>query len=174
SDLDSADLAAQLAKPIKLSLLHDTLLEIFFAIRKRRGSRTDVPRPGDPLPGDTRPLSILLTEDNLVNQMVTRRLLELLGYQADVAANGLEAIEAVRRQSYDVVLMDIQMPEMDGIDATRHIVRQEPESRPQIIAMTASALPSDRERCLQAGMDDYIVKPVSLEDLHAALERLNL
>ncbi len=173
ADVDTSQFAAQLSKPLKLSQLHDTLLEIFFAIRKREGARTSVPQPGDPLPGDTRPLSILLAEDNLVNQMVTRRLLELLGYEADIAANGLEAIEAVERQTYDVVLMDIQMPEMDGLDATRHIVQESAESRPQIIAMTASALPSDRERCLQAGMDDYIVKPVSLEDLHAALERLS-
>jgi CheY-like chemotaxis protein len=98
--------------------------------------------------------------------------LERLGYRADVAANGLEALDALHRQPYDVVLMDMQMPEMDGLEATRQIWQiWQPAQRPRIIAMTANAMQSDRELCLDTGMDDYVSKPVRLEDLIAALER---
>ncbi len=116
-------------------------------------------------------LSILLAEDNLVNQIVTQRMLNKLGYRSDVAANGSEVLQALERQQYDVVLMDVQMPEMDGLEAT-HVIRQRwaDGRQPMIIAMTASALRGDREACLAAGMDDYISKPVKIEMLRSALE----
>jgi CheY-like chemotaxis protein len=95
-----------------------------------------------------------------------------MGYRADVAANGLEAVEAVERQPYDLVLMDVQMPEMDGFEASREITRRWPgDRRPRIVAMTANALQGDRELCLAAGMDDYVSKPIRVEELVAALER---
>ena len=117
-------------------------------------------------------LRILLAEDNAMNQKVATRLLEQLGYRADVASNGREAIEALERQPYDVVLMDVQMPELDGLDATRQICERWPEeTRPHIIAMTANALPEDREACFAAGMNDYVAKPIRAEELVAALKR---
>jgi CheY-like chemotaxis protein/HPt (histidine-containing phosphotransfer) domain-containing protein len=118
------------------------------------------------------PLRILLAEDNVVNQKVALRLLGQMGYRADVAANGLEAVEAVERQTYDLVLMDVQMPELDGFEASREINRRWPgERRPRIVAMTANAMQGDRELCEAAGMDDYVAKPIRVEELVAALER---
>jgi len=111
-------------------------------------------------------LRILLAEDNIVNQKVTLRMLSKLGFRADVAANGLEVLEALERQAYDIVLMDVLMPEMDGLETTKAIrQRWSKEKGPKIIAMTASALKGDREMCLNAGMDDYVSKPVRIENL---------
>jgi PAS domain S-box-containing protein len=115
-------------------------------------------------------LSILLAEDNLVNQMVTQRMLNKLGCRADIASNGIEVLRALERQSYDIVIMDVLMPEMDGLEATREIRLRWPKSGPKIIAMTASVLKGDRETCLAAGMDDYISKPTKLVELKSALE----
>src|SRR6185312_1645476 len=96
-----------------------------------------------------------------------------MGFHADVASNGLEALAALERESYDVVLMDVQMPELDGLDATRRICERWPQgSRPHIIAMTANALPEDREACFAAGMNDYVAKPIHAEELVAALKRV--
>jgi CheY-like chemotaxis protein len=96
-----------------------------------------------------------------------------MGYRTDVAANGLEAIDALERQRYDIVLMDVQMPEMDGLEASRQINKQwSRDQRPQIVAMTANAMQGDREQCIAAGMDDYITKPIRVEELTAALERV--
>jgi CheY-like chemotaxis protein len=127
--------------------------------------------------GKTHPLRILLAEDNAVNQKVAVRLLERLGYRADVASNGLEAIESLERQGYDVVLMDVQMPEMDGLEATRKIrdlasLKDLPSLKAiRIIAMTANATEEDRRIALEAGMDDYVSKPVRLEELVEALRK---
>ena len=162
--------AAVLSKPLKLSLLYDRLLEIF-------GEAPDVARAAaaEPSPesgAPTGPLRILVAEDNAVNQKVAVRLLERLGYQADVSANGHEALDRLDRAPYDVVLMDVQMPGMDGLEASRAIcTRWPPRERPRIIAMTAEAMEGDRERCLAAGMDDYLVKPVRLDELARALSR---
>jgi CheY-like chemotaxis protein len=125
------------------------------------------------------PLRILLVEDNVVNQKVASRFLEQMGYRRDLAANGFEALEALDRQPYDVVLMDVQMPEMDGLEAARAIRRRFPdEYRPQIIALTASALEEDRKDCLASGMNDYLSKPLNSlameEKLSAAAARLKL
>lgn len=114
-------------------------------------------------------LSILLAEDNVVNQIVTMKMLNRLGYSADVAANGIEALKALEQKKYDVVLMDVQMPEMDGLEASREIRRRWPEGGPMIIAVTASALKGDQEMCLAAGMDGYIVKPTRIEAIGEAL-----
>ena len=120
--------------------------------------------------GQRLPLKILLAEDNAVNQKLALRMLERMGYRADVAASGLEVLQALQRQPYDLVLMDMQMPEMDGLEATRQIVKEWKEARPRIIAMTANAMQEDREACLAAGMDDYISKPVQVADLQNAIE----
>jgi CheY-like chemotaxis protein len=122
------------------------------------------------------PLRILVAEDNVINQQVALSFLERLGYRADVAANGLEACLSLQRQSYDVVLMDVQMPEMDGLEATRRIRQFSPlelaaEAQPRIIAMTANAMREDYDVCLAAGMDDYVSKPVQVEELVRALNK---
>ena len=124
-------------------------------------------------PDRTRQLSrVLIVEDNAANLKVTVRMVERLGYRADVAANGAEAVSILERVQYDALLMDCQMPEMDGYEATRLIRAAESTGRHvPIIAMTAAALAGDRERCLAAGMDDYISKPVKLHVVAALLER---
>ena len=132
------------------------------------------PRPGsldlDPEQASRHPLRILLAEDNVVNQKLALRLLSQMGYQADVAANGAEAVEAVERQPYDLVLMDVQMPEMDGLEATRVIIEKVPlERRPWIVAMTANAMDGDREACLEVGMKGYISKPIRVDELVGAV-----
>ena len=118
------------------------------------------------------PLKVLLAEDNLVNQKVALHLLERIGCQADAVSNGLEVLEALRQQRYDVVLMDMYMPEMDGITAAKQICREmHPTIRPRIIAITASTLESDRHDCIQAGMDDYLSKPLRLQELTQVLNQ---
>jgi len=130
-------------------------------------------RPAPALDADMaarHPLRILLAEDNVVNQKLALRLLQQMGYRADLASNGLEAIECLARQRYDVVLMDVQMPEMDGLEASRRIVERWPNGgRPRIVAMTANAMQGDREQCLAAGMDDYLTKPIRVERLIESL-----
>ena len=118
-----------------------------------------------PLP----PLKILVVEDNPVNRKLAVLMLERMGYIADVAANGLEAVKAVARECYDVVLMDGQMPELDGFEATRQIRELQIECQPRIVALTAHAMHGDRERCLEAGMDDYLAKPIQLDQLRRVL-----
>jgi CheY-like chemotaxis protein/HPt (histidine-containing phosphotransfer) domain-containing protein len=118
------------------------------------------------------PLRLLLADDNPINQKVGLSVLNKLGYRADIANNGLEVLQALEQKAYDILFLDVQMPEMDGLEAARQICQRWPaEKRPRIIAMTGNALMGDREKCLQAGMDDYISKPVRIGDLQAALER---
>ena len=124
-----------------------------------------------PMYGLPHPLRILLAEDNEVNQKVILKMLDKIGYQADVAVNGLEVLQALERQPYDLILMDVQMPEMDGLVTSKKI-RAHWSNGPKIIAMTAYALEGDREKCLDAGMDDYISKPVRLEELQSRLNQI--
>ena len=163
--------AASLGKPLHQSQLFDTLVTLLSA------ERTSAPSPSVAKPridagmAERHPLRILLAEDNVVNQKLALRMLQQMGYRADVAGNGIEAVECCARQPYDVVLMDVQMPEMDGLEASRRIVARWPEagSRPRIVAMTANAMQGDREECLAAGMDDYVTKPIRVEALVQAL-----
>ncbi|MCP4544543.1 MAG: GAF domain-containing protein [Chloroflexi bacterium] len=160
-----------LVKPIKSLQLYNVLEEILVGKEQQMQPRDVASKPRfDPEMAKRSPLRILLVEDNAVNQKLALRLLERMGYRADMAGNGLEALEALRRQTYDVALMDVQMPEMDGLEATRTICREWPrQQRPRIIAMTANAMKEDRDICLAAGMDDYISKPIQVEELVNAL-----
>ena len=172
-DMQGVDIVVFMHKPIKLSQLYNALISLF----------VEHPQPHMPQSEPTEwqfdaglaqrlPLRILLAEDNMVNQKLALRLLERMGYRADVAANGLEVLEALQRQSYDVILMDVQMPEMDGLEASRAIHEGwTAEQRPHIVAMTANAMQGDREECLDAGMDDYLTKPIQIKALQAVLER---
>ena len=117
-----------------------------------------------------KPLRILLAEDNAVNQKVALQMLKKIGYTADIATNGKEVLSALERQPYDIILMDVQMPEMDGIEAAKRI-RERWHYGPKIIAITAYALEGDREKCLEAGMDDYMSKPVTFSELQAVMEK---
>jgi CheY-like chemotaxis protein len=161
---------ASLTKPVKPSYLFEVLAGLF-------SSRKEVhrPRPGNELDrelGKRLPMRILIAEDNAINQKLLLTLLSRMGYRADVASNGSEALAAVKRQAYDMVLMDVQMPEMDGLEATRQVRIQLPgDQQPRIIALTANAMLEDREACMSAGMDDYLAKPIQFEELHGVLIR---
>ena len=164
---------AWLAKPIRQSALFDTLVGLFARDAAPRVGREAVKPQIDAGQAERHPLRILLAEDNVVNQKLAMRLLQQMGYRADLASNGLEAVESVGRQAYDVVLMDVQMPEMDGLEASRRITSRWPQGeRPRIIAMTANAMQGDREMCLDAGMDDYLTKPIRVERLVEALNQV--
>src|SRR5204863_2994019 len=162
---------------VRQSQLFDCLANVVGAATAKRGND---PRPSQLLTKhtlkETKMISnklLLLAEDNIVNQKVALRQLQRLGFRADAVANGREAVEALERIAYDVILMDCQMPEMDGYEATREIRRREGEAKHTIIvAMTANSLQGDRQKCLEAGMDDYISKPVKSEDLAKVLQRV--
>ena len=171
-NVQRTDFAAVLTKPVKQSQLLDAMLRIFHqsptaAIPARHRSQFSR------ISSEPQSLRVLLAEDNIVNQKVATRILQRLGYRADVAANGFEVIQALERQPYDVVLMDIHMPELDGLEATRRI-RESALTlhQPYIIAMTADVVHGYREICIAAGMNDYVSKPVRLEELVAALGRV--
>lgn len=156
-------------KPVKPGPLYNAVLEALSEHTPRPASKSST-TISVPLV-ERIPLRILLAEDYVINQQVASMMLERLGYRCDIVPNGVEALVALRRHSYDVVLMDVQMPIMDGFETTRIIWREwEPHERPFIIAMTASAMPGDRERCLDAGMDHYVAKPVRVDELRLALE----
>ena len=164
--------AAYLAKPVHQSHLFDTLVGLLahaVAPKEIKAAKSKT----DPEMAARHPLRILLAEDNVVNQKLALRILTQMGYRADLAANGVEAVESVVRQTYDVVLMDVQMPEMDGLEASRKInALWRSNERPRIIAMTANAMQGDRDMCLAAGMDDYLTKPIRVERLVEALNQV--
>jgi CheY-like chemotaxis protein/HPt (histidine-containing phosphotransfer) domain-containing protein len=165
------EFAASLTRPIKPSQLYDTLMNVFGATPAGVQAAPSRDGPVERL-AEHVPLRILVAEDNLVNQQLALLVLKKLGYRAEVVANGLEALQALDREPYDVVLMDVQMPTMDGLEATRRIHQRWPEAgRPHVIAATASAMQEEREACLAAGMDDYLSKPIRVEELAAALRR---
>ncbi len=162
---------AYLAKPLRQSQLFDTLVGLVAhdAVARPQVEKAATPKL-DPGMAARHPLRILLAEDNVVNQKLALRLLQQMGYRADLASNGIEAVESVERQAYDVVLMDVQMPELDGLDATRRIRKLGPaHDGLRIVAMTANAMQGDREMCMEAGMDDYLTKPIRVERLVEAL-----
>ena len=162
--------SAYLTKPVKSGHLHDCLAMIV-------GSAT-APQPAQPIitrhmieEGKARKLRVLVAEDNVVNQLVAMKILEKIGIRADCVANGQEVLNQLNTTQYDIILMDCQMPEMDGFDATAAIRRKEKDTRhTTIIAMTANAMKGDKEECIAAGMDDYIAKPINPKELSAAIE----
>jgi CheY-like chemotaxis protein len=173
--LASVAFASCLTKPIKPTQLHEVLLRVVSGAKP--AVRKAAPTKLDPALAARLPLRVLLCDDNLINQKVALRLLQQMGYKADVANNGVECLAAIEKNPYDVVFMDVQMPEMDGIEATRHIRERQKKAEGNfkdhivIIAMTANAMQGDREKCITAGMDDYLPKPVRPEEIRKTLER---
>jgi len=164
-----AGFETSLTKPVKQSALFDAIVNAVAG--RQRIKRFEHPQPSAP-PSLRLDVRVLVAEDNPVNQKLAIRQLKKLGIEADPVSNGVEALEALERIPYDLVLMDCQMPEMDGFEATRQIrAREGHQKHTPVIALTANALQGDRERCLDAGMDDYLAKPVSENDLAHALER---
>jgi signal transduction histidine kinase/ligand-binding sensor domain-containing protein/DNA-binding response OmpR family regulator len=161
---------AILSKPAKYHQLHHHIVELLKNIEKQEAN---VPAEHNQLPANlakTYPMDILVAEDNAINQKLAIHILQKMGYEPKVAGNGHEVLEAVAHHHYHLIFMDVQMPEMDGLEATRFI-RQHVSPQPIIIAMTANAMTEDREACLQAGMNDYLSKPIKLAELVAALEK---
>jgi len=164
-------LSAWLTKPVKKDGLFDVLTRSL-APEEASSSVQPVTMLFDATMAQTLPLRILLAEDNLVNQKVIQQFLKRLGYRIDIVASGLEVLEALERSPYDVILMDVQMPEMGGLEATRKIISTyTTDERPYITAITANATEKDRQQCLDAGMDDYLSKPVRFDELVEALRR---
>jgi two-component system, sensor histidine kinase and response regulator len=167
-----AGIAAYLIKPVKETRLFDTLVSVLRGSTQSR--RLQLGARGDAT-GTRLSVRVLVAEDNVVNQKVALRQLQKLGYAADAVANGLEVIQAIKQIPYDIILMDCQMPELDGYETTRLIRSEEHKNNKgrtfHIIAMTANALAGDREECIRCGMDDYISKPVRMEELDDAIER---
>jgi PAS domain S-box-containing protein len=162
--------ASIVTKPIKPSALFDSLLTAMGGDSIKL--KASVPESRfDATLGERLPLRILLAEDNVVNQKVAIQILKRFGYRTDVVGNGQEAIDALRRQHYDLILMDVHMPEMDGLEATRRICADWPaERKPRIVAMTANVLPEDVQECFTAGMEAFITKPISIAELKMLLE----
>jgi two-component system, sensor histidine kinase and response regulator len=183
AELQKFGIDSCLIKPVKQSCLFDCLIHILNRATVRpnppenAASRSAEIRLG--IPAMLGKIRILLAEDNIVNKTVALAQLQKLGYKAKAVANGLEVVEALEQVSYDVILMDCQMPELDGYETTRAIRKREQASDGSctwkapihIIAMTAHALEGDREKCLAAGLDDYVTKPVRIPDLKAVLEK---
>jgi signal transduction histidine kinase/DNA-binding response OmpR family regulator/HPt (histidine-containing phosphotransfer) domain-containing protein len=164
--------SAVLMKPVRASQLYDALIGILSGESAPHAvQQAPLKTEFDPEMGKRLPLRILLAEDNATNQKLALLTLERLGYRADVAANGLEVLAALERQPYDVILMDMQMPEMDGLEATRQVRQQWSESGPRIIAMTANVTKEDQQACLDAGMNDYLAKPIRVHELVFALNK---
>jgi len=171
--------ASCLTKPVKPVQLHEVLVRVISGTKAIPVRKPITSQKLDPKLAERMPLRMLLADDNVINQKVAMRLLQQMGYRPDVASNGVEAITALDRQTYDIVFMDVMMPEMDGLETTKVIrERQKNKSRYPtykssliIVAMTASAMQGDRERCLAAGMDDYLAKPVRPEDVRKVIER---
>jgi len=163
-------------KPIHPERLRAALSRLL-SVTRRASVAPTLPAPRAQATAASSPIAVLIVEDNPVNQKVTTLQLRNLGYAADLAVNGREAIEALRRKPYALILMDAQMPELDGISATRLIRAAQAAGEPgfppglRIVAMTANAMPGDRERCLEAGMDDYLAKPVRPDALREMLAR---
>ncbi|MEX1095176.1 MAG: response regulator [Planctomycetales bacterium] len=170
--LERLEIDAYLEKPVSQSDLLDTIMTVLEPRETR--ARWAAAIAGAPAAPSGRACRILLAEDTPANQKVARAVLQKLGHEVDVAANGREAIDLFGRDDYDLVLMDVQMPAIDGLQATRIIrgIEREPGRRTPIVAMTAHALPGDRERCLEAGMDAYVTKPIDIEDVDALIRRL--
>ncbi len=178
-DFANAGFASCLTKPLKPTQLFEALVRIFSGAAKPGGKPATGPAKLDPGLGTRLPLRVLVCDDNAINLKVAVRLLQQMGYRPDVAADGREALAQLDRQAYDLIFMDVMMPEMDGLEATREI-RQRQKDLAQfpnyktpivIVAMTASAMQGDREKCLAAGMDDYLAKPVRPEDVRSVIER---
>ncbi len=177
-DFTRAEFASCLSKPIKPVQLQETLVRVLSGVKPAPVTAPASTRL-DPKLASRLPLRVLLCDDNVINQKVALRLLQQMGYRADQAVNGVQALAALDRQPYDLIFMDVMMPEMDGLEATAAIRQRQkqPEQFPTyktptiIVAMTASAMPGDREKCLAAGMDDYLAKPVRLEDIRTIIER---
>jgi light-regulated signal transduction histidine kinase (bacteriophytochrome)/DNA-binding response OmpR family regulator len=168
---DTGEFILRLIKPVKQADLYtavSTALGTAGALTKPARRKSDA----DSTLATQHPMRILVVEDNPINQTVATRMLQKFGYQSDLAATGLEAVAAVENQRYDLLFMDLQMPGMDGFEATRRIcARLGPVERPFIVAMTANAMKEDRDRCLAAGMDDYVSKPIRAGDIKAVLEQ---
>ena len=176
-DVASVAFASCLTKPIKPAQLHEVLLRVISGA-KPAAPKAPVTATLDPTLASRLPLRVLLCDDNAVNQKVAFRLLQQMGYKANLAANGVEALAALDKQPYDLIFMDVMMPEMDGLEATRRIRQRQsqPAQHPNykspiiIIAMTANAMQGDREKCLAAGLDDYLAKPVRPADIRAIID----
>jgi CheY-like chemotaxis protein len=161
---------AKINKPLKHSQLISTVKNLLSKSIQPKSQNMNQPKPVQKI-NELYPLNILVAEDNAINQKLIARLFEMLGYSIHIAANGFEVLEALKRMKIDIVFMDIQMPEMDGIEATRQIIELWKEKKPMIVAMTANALYTDKEKCLAAGMDDYISKPLTINQVRAGIER---
>jgi CheY-like chemotaxis protein len=172
--LKLSGIEACVLKPIKQSRLYNRLAEVMTGhVPLAKTGALPAPEPEPPPPPKPQPkiARILLAEDNLINQKVAVGLLKNIGFEADVVANGNEVLQALERKPYDLVLMDCQMPELDGYEAT-HRIRENPKTKAiRIIAMTANAMRGESEKCLAAGMDDYLSKPVRLETLREMITR---
>ncbi len=161
-------------KPVRQSRMYDALAVVLAnAPHHVTKQQRDLTIRLDEHLGERLPLRILVAEDNSVNQRLALLVLQKMGYRADAVGNGIEVVEALKRQFYDIIFMDVQMPEMDGMAATQAILQlwTNAEERPRIIAMTANAMPSDHKECLMAGMDDYLSKPIRLEQVQMMLEK---
>jgi CheY-like chemotaxis protein/nitrogen-specific signal transduction histidine kinase/HPt (histidine-containing phosphotransfer) domain-containing protein len=177
-DFAQVAFASCLTKPIKPAQLYETLVRVISGA-KSTAKKAPVPVKLDPALASRLPLRVLLCDDNAINQKVAARLFQQMGYHPDLAANGVEALAALDRQPYDLIFMDVMMPQMDGLEATRTIRQRQRDSvgfpnyqsRVIVVAMTANAMQGDREECLAAGMDDYLAKPVRPEDIRAIVER---
>ncbi len=170
---NSQPITLSIKKPVKQSHLFNAILGIFnlsdkdFITKKSNNIKIDSNL------SKRYPLRFLIAEDNTINQKLLFMILEKMGYHADIVANGLEAVNAVNSKDYDVIFMDVEMPEMDGLDATREILKDKKKSNlPSIVAMTAKVMEGDREKCLKAGMVDFISKPIHFDKLHSAIEKL--